>query len=131
VLCKVARLARRPMLREIGRCSTEDAPGWRQLAHNERRILERANPDRKVEPLVDEIYVRQARRHVDGRVGTVFQEGSERRRHMHPAEGVGRRNAKRAARLALKRAQWSFADQSHLSRWVRRFKGDSLTQLVA
>src|SRR5271166_3487659 len=49
-VCKVARLARRPMLLEIGRRGAEDAPVWRQLAHDERRIHMLADTDRQVEP---------------------------------------------------------------------------------
>src|SRR5271157_3655698 len=55
--------------------------------------------------LVDEIRVRLGQRHVAAKVWIAFQEGSERRRRMHPAEGLGGRNAKGAARLVLKRAR--------------------------
>src|SRR2546421_725707 len=49
--------------------------------------------------------MRRAQSDIDGKFRIALQESRDSRRYMHPAKAVGRRNAKRAARLALQRAR--------------------------
>ena len=65
MLRKIARLARYPMLLEIGGRGAGDEPGRREPAHDQGRVLQHADTDRSIEPLTDEIRIGRTQGDID------------------------------------------------------------------
>ena len=103
VLVQVVDRARRAGLGEIGRRRHDHAARLGELAGLERAVGQRADPDREVVALGDQLDEPVLEHHVDVDLRVGAEEGRHRRRHLPDPEGDRRRDPQRALRRRLHR----------------------------
>src|SRR5450755_3946774 len=107
MLREILRRARRAVVREIGRARTDHAPIRRELARDQRRILELAEPDPDVDAVaheIDDVFA-EAELERDRRIRRA--EFWNRRREHH-AEASRATHAKLAVRRIAELARGAF-----------------------